>query len=80
MRTFYAILACLAIFMAYVMIGVALGWKRGGGAIPNIILFFCLAGVWKAIRSGGGEQVPQVPPLEEWERQPSEDDNKKDLK
>jgi hypothetical protein len=79
MRTFYAILVCLAMFVAYVLIGVSLGWKNGGGVIPNVIFFFCLAAVWKAIRGGGAPSIGTAGapvPLEEWERQPDKEEKK----
>jgi hypothetical protein len=44
-----AVLACFGIFMVYVFIGVALGWRHGGGYFPMIILLVALGGTWKAI-------------------------------
>jgi len=35
--------------MVYVFIGVALGWRNGGGYLPMIILLVALGGTWKAI-------------------------------
>lgn len=66
-RTFLAIIACFAIFIAYACIGAALGWKHGGGMIPTLILLAALSGTWKGIRGGGSaasdsNQVDNKPP------------------
>jgi hypothetical protein len=66
-RTLLAIVACLAIFIAYACIGAALGWKHGGGMIPTLILLAALSATWKGIRSGGSaaadsNQVDNKPP------------------
>lgn len=33
-----ALVACVLVFLLYVMLGMALGWKHGGGAIPQLLL------------------------------------------
>ena len=66
-RTLLAFVACLAIFVAYVGIGEALGWKHGGGMIPTLILLAALSATWKGIRGSGSaaadsNQVDNKPP------------------
>lgn len=51
-RTIVAVVVCLLIFMAYVLIGAALGWKHGGGMIPMLILLMSLRAAWKGIAGG----------------------------
>jgi MFS transporter, ACS family, hexuronate transporter len=50
-RTLAAIVACLAIITIYVLLCVTLGWKHGGGLIPNLILFGVLTATWTGIRN-----------------------------
>ncbi len=49
MKYVLAILACIVIFIAYVIIGAALGWRHGGGLIPVMILFAAIGATWRAI-------------------------------
>lgn len=49
MRYLYAIVACIAIFVAYILIGAVLGWKHGGGAIPIVLLLFLFSWTWRTI-------------------------------
>lgn len=44
-----AVLACIGIFFVYIMIGAALGWRHGGGAIPMFILIIILGATWRGI-------------------------------
>lgn len=44
-----AVLACLGIFGAYVVIAASMGWKRGGGYVVMVIIFMAIVGAWKAI-------------------------------
>ena len=48
-RVFFAIIACAGIYLAYVIIGVILEWKRGGGAIPIMIMLSLMGFTWRAI-------------------------------
>lgn len=48
-RIVLALLACFAIFVAHTLIGVALGWERGGGIIPMMIMFALWGFTWRAI-------------------------------
>lgn len=82
MRTFYAILACFALFVVYGVMCASLGWKNGGGLIPKIIVVLCVGAVWKAIRGGGAQSAGSAgTPVswEDWQRQPDKDDKKEAL-
>ena len=48
-RHVVAVVACAVIVFVYAMIGAALGWKYGGGAIPILCLLAILSGTWRAI-------------------------------
>jgi hypothetical protein len=39
MKYFIAILCCFLLLVLYVIIGVSLRWKHGGGAIPQICVY-----------------------------------------
>ena len=72
-RTLLAIVACIAILIAYGVIGAAIGWKHGGGLIPTLILWAALSATWRGIRSGGSadddsnqaDQTPRAPKQDE---------------
>ncbi|OOY36782.1 hypothetical protein BOV89_10660 [Solemya velum gill symbiont] len=49
MRYAIALLICIAIYFSFHILGAYLGWKAGGGVIPNLVLFAALFAVWKAI-------------------------------
>jgi hypothetical protein len=49
MKYALALAACFGIFIVYVVIGVVMGWKNGGGTIPMLILVAALIGTWRAI-------------------------------
>lgn len=49
MKCFLAIVACGAECLAYAVIGAFLGWKRGGGIIPMLILFSLVGWTWRSI-------------------------------
>lgn len=49
MKYILAIAACFGIFLVYAAIGVVMGWKSGGGAIPMLIFFAAIVGAWRAI-------------------------------
>jgi hypothetical protein len=49
-RTILAVIVCFLIVVAYVALGVFMGWKRNGGLIPMIVLLAVLRFVWKKIR------------------------------
>jgi uncharacterized RDD family membrane protein YckC len=50
MKYVIAILVCLTIIIVFHIIGVvAFGWKHGGGAIPQIILFAIVFYAFRAI-------------------------------
>ncbi len=53
-RILLALIACLGIYMLYVIIGVALGWKRGGGMIPVLVMLACMGYAWRAITGKKG--------------------------
>ena len=55
LRIVFALLACFGVYMVYVIIGVFLGWKRGGGIIPMMIMFAIMGYVWTTI-TGTGKQ------------------------
>jgi len=44
-----ALIACVSIVIVYALIGAALGWKRGGGIIPMMLLCAALPAAWRAI-------------------------------
>lgn len=49
-RFFLAVLACLGIYMIYVIIAVVLDWKPGDdGIIPMAITVACMGAAWRAI-------------------------------
>ncbi len=53
LRVVIALLVCVGIYFAYVVIGVLLGWKRGGGLIPIMIMFALMGYAWRAITGSG---------------------------
>ena len=53
LRVTLALLACFGVYVVYVIIGVFLGWKRGGGIIPLMIMFAIMGYVWRAITGTG---------------------------
>lgn len=53
LRIVLALLACFGVYVVYVIIGVSLGWKRGGGIIPLMIMFAIMGYVWRAITGTG---------------------------
>ena len=56
MRYFFALLACAALFFLYVLLGVAMGWKHGGGLIPMGILMFLISVTWSSITTSDKKQ------------------------
>lgn len=52
MKYVIAIAVCAVIIAIYAIIGGLLGWKRGGGYLPMLILVGVLGAVWKGITSG----------------------------
>ncbi len=53
-RILLALIACFGVYMLYVIIGVALGWKRGGGMIPVLVMLACMGYTWRAITGKKG--------------------------
>ena len=53
-RILLALIACFGVYMLYVIIGVALGWKRGGGMIPVLVMLVCMGYTWRAITDKKG--------------------------
>ena len=53
LRVVIALLVCIGIHFAYVVIGVLLGWKRGGGLIPIMIMFALMGYAWRTITGLG---------------------------
>lgn len=49
MRYFVAVAVITVEFFLYSILGAALGWKHGGGAIPLIILVAVMGATWSAI-------------------------------
>ncbi len=49
MKYIIAVVACAAEVFLYGLIGVFLGWKRGGGVIPMMILVAALGATWTGI-------------------------------
>jgi putative effector of murein hydrolase LrgA (UPF0299 family) len=55
MKYVIAIVACVAVAVAYAIIGALLDWKGAGGIIPMMILFAILGATWTAITKRGHE-------------------------
>lgn len=50
MKYIVAAIACLGIFLVYVALGLYLfGWKYGGGALPQLLMFAAMFGAARAI-------------------------------
>lgn len=49
MKYLLALAACFGIIVVYTVIAGVMGWKHGGGAIPELILFAALIVTWRAI-------------------------------
>jgi len=49
MRTLLAAVVCAVEVLAYVCVGVALGWKNNGGILLMMVLMGVLAATWKGI-------------------------------
>ncbi len=49
MKYVIAVIACVAEFFAYAVIGALLGWKHGGGFIPMMILLAIVGATWRGI-------------------------------
>lgn len=47
-----AVLACLGITFVFLLISVAVGWRHGGGVIPQLILLAILSATWLGITKG----------------------------
>ena len=48
MKYFLAILTCVGVCIAYLLIGAGVfGWEHGGGVIPMLILFAALGAIWR---------------------------------
>jgi hypothetical protein len=48
MKYLLAVLTCVAVVVAYLLIGAAVfGWEHGGGVIPMIILFAAVGAIWR---------------------------------
>jgi len=71
MKYFLAILACGAEIIAYAVIGALLGWKRGGGIIPMLILFAAIGWTWRNITKSKKAETA-VPPDNYSETSPPE--------
>lgn len=57
LRFVFALLACFGVYVVYVIIGVFLGWKRGGGIIPMMIMFVIMGYVWRTIIGTGKQKA-----------------------
>lgn len=53
MKYFLAILAIIGEYLVYAAIGVAMGWKHGGGAIVLALLIALFGVTWRAITKKG---------------------------
>ena len=49
MKYFLCVLAVIVEYIVYAMIGVALGWKHGGGVLPLFVLYAAMAATCRAI-------------------------------
>lgn len=49
LRVVIALIVCAGIYLAYVVIGVLLGWEHGGGFIPIMIMLTLMGCVWRAM-------------------------------
>lgn len=49
MKYLLAFLACVGVWIGYVIIAMLLGWKYGGGAIPTLILFAIFGATWRGV-------------------------------
>jgi hypothetical protein len=58
MKYLFAVLACIALFFLYVLIGVAMGWRHGGGFLPMMLLLTAMGFAWRSI--AGSKQVKGV--------------------
>ena len=65
MKYVVAVIACGGLFLLYVIIGVGLGWRRGGGIIPMMILLSVVGAAWAAITrsSSSTDQTKKEPEL-----------------
>ena len=70
-----AAVACFAEGIAYVFIGVLLGWKHGGGVIPGLILFAIWGVTWTAITKWGTQTEASEQPKEDEEETKIPSDN-----
>lgn len=52
-----AFLVCIGIYFAYAVIGVLLGWKRGGGFIPTMIMLALMGYAWRVITGSGRKRT-----------------------
>ncbi len=57
MKYFLAILACIGVFLVFLLVSVLMGWKSGGGLIPQLILYASMAAVWRVITKKKYKQV-----------------------
>src|SRR6185295_4345638 len=62
MRYLVAFGVCGVEIFAYLMIAVAMEWKRGGGVVPMAIMFAIVVGTWKGIV--GGRRKPEEEPTD----------------
>lgn len=49
MKYVLCVVAVIAEFFAYAMIGAALGWRYGGGLLPQLLLYAAMAATCRAI-------------------------------
>ncbi|NLG42600.1 MAG: hypothetical protein GX547_05105 [Phycisphaerae bacterium] len=53
MRYVAAILVCALEGLVYAVIGGLLGWERGGGLLPKMVLFAVWGATWHALARSG---------------------------
>ena len=65
MKYFLCALAVIIEFIVYAMIGGALGWRYGGGLLPQLLLYSAMAATCRAIvkhfnKKNSTKSVPEV--------------------
>ena len=67
MKYVLAVLACIGEFFLLALIGVVLGWRNGGGALPTITLLALMAWTWRKItKKNISKPSPAVLPVTQW--------------
>jgi hypothetical protein len=75
MKYIIAVVVCAAEFLLYILIGIFLGWKHGGGNIPMMILFSILGATWVAITKHEIEKTSAIKNTEANQKKDEDMDN-----